>query len=127
MSNVETQQQAVRVSAGSRHYFLDLKQSQHGLYLTITESKHANGAFERQRILVEGEHVQGFMEALEKLVEDASLKSYRRWTKKEDELLEAAVHAHRGIAEIARVHEREPNAIRSRIRQLGLARAPSDD
>ena len=55
-----------RVSAGSRTYFFDVKQSAEGAkYLLISESRDVKGKWEHDRVMVFEEHLQPFLAALE--------------------------------------------------------------
>ncbi|MGI8979827.1 MAG: DUF3276 family protein [Pirellulaceae bacterium] len=55
-----------RVSAGSRTYFFDVKQSAEGAkYLVISESREVDGKWEHDRVMVFEEHLQPFLTALQ--------------------------------------------------------------
>ncbi len=55
-----------RVSAGSRTYFFDVKQSAEGAkYLVISESREVHGKWEHDRVMVFEEHLQPFLAALQ--------------------------------------------------------------
>lgn len=55
-----------RVSAGSRTYFFDVKQSAEGAkYLLISESREVHGKWEHDRVMVFEEHLQPFLTALQ--------------------------------------------------------------
>lgn len=55
-----------RVSAGSRTYFFDVKQSAEGAkYLVISESRDVEGKWEHDRVMVFEEHLQPFLAALQ--------------------------------------------------------------
>lgn len=57
-----------KVSASSRTYFFDVKESAGGAkYLAITESKKSGeGTFDRRQIMVFQEHLSAFKDGLEK-------------------------------------------------------------
>ena len=118
MTIQKPQQSGIRLAAGSRHYFFDLKPSEQGPYLLITESRPSNGTFERQRILVEVEYLEKFVNSLRALAQPELAKSYKPWASEEDELLRKELAEGKGIAEIAREHKRATGAIRSRIKHL---------
>ncbi|MDQ2986354.1 MAG: hypothetical protein M3R13_06480 [Armatimonadota bacterium] len=129
MSQTKPQQLTARLSSGAHHYFFDLKRADHNGYLMITESRAINGVFERQRIRVEEKDFGSFLSLIAHLVaEPVSLngrrpaRSYEPWTRAEDDLLRAGIRAKRGIADMARIHERDPGAIRSRLGRLNLDR-----
>src|SRR4051812_37582541 len=55
-----------RVTAGSRVYFFDVKQSAEGAkYLVISESRDVKGKWEHDRVMVFEEHLQPFLAALQ--------------------------------------------------------------
>lgn len=55
-----------RVSAGSRTYFFDVKQSAEGAkYLVISESREVDGKWQHDRVMVFEEHLQPFLAALQ--------------------------------------------------------------
>lgn len=64
----ETQREAIfskRINAGSRTYFLDVKESVKGSkYLTICESRKIDGEWQRNRIMVFEDQIPGFFNAL---------------------------------------------------------------
>ena len=57
-----------KVSAGSRTYFFDVKESADGTkYLVISESRHRGGeSYKHNRVMVFQEHIVSFREGLEK-------------------------------------------------------------
>lgn len=59
-----------KVSAGSRTYFLDVKESAKGIkYLVISESRQGGGkSYERNRIMIFREHLGAFNEGFNKAV-----------------------------------------------------------
>jgi len=60
-----------RVSAGSRTYFFNVKESADGMkYLVISESRQVGaGSYEHNRVMVFPEHLGAFNEAFNKAVE----------------------------------------------------------
>ena len=54
-----------RVAAGTRTYFLDVKESQQGeLYLVISESRAVDDGFEHSRVMVFEDHLEPFIDGL---------------------------------------------------------------
>ena|ERR1700676_1365217 len=66
---------SVKVSAGYRTYFLDLERhGEYGVCLVMSESKRlTDHQFERHRIIVDNEHLEGFVAALQKLLNESGL------------------------------------------------------
>lgn len=64
----ETQKESIfskRINAGSRTYFIDVKESVKGSkYLTICESRKVDGKWQRNRIMVFEDQIQSFFNAL---------------------------------------------------------------
>jgi hypothetical protein len=64
----ETQKEAIfskRISAGSRTYFIDVRESIKGnKYLTICESRKVDGEWQRNRIMVFDDQIPNFFNAL---------------------------------------------------------------
>ncbi len=125
-----------RVAAGSRTYFIDIKESADGTkYLVISESRQDGEKWEHHRVMVFEEHLESFREAFQKATEflTASKKAYsvgaiRRthprayepWSPEEGERLRARCEEGFDIPELARVFQRQEGAIRSRLKKLGL-------
>jgi hypothetical protein len=128
-----------RVSAGSRTYFFDVKESAGGIrYLVIIESRQTNGEFcEHNRVMVFQEHLmafsRGFKKAFEFMIEEDRSKAYNveqirreyprayaKWTEEEDIRLRDGYTQGKIINELAKIFQRKPGAIRSRLRKLGL-------
>lgn len=58
-----------RVAAGKRHYFFDVKENQRGQrYLIITESQQTEGGYNRQRVMINAEHLDAFLDGLKDAV-----------------------------------------------------------
>jgi hypothetical protein len=127
-----------KISAGSRTYFFDLKESTTGAkYLTINESRKGDAhSFEHSRVMVFEEHLSEFLIGLEKAVRFAlnkepthsvddirreHPKAYTKWQPKEEDLLAKEYAKGRTISELAGQFQRQPGAIRSRLRKLGLS------
>jgi Protein of unknown function (DUF3276) len=66
---------SAKVSAGYRTYFLDLERhGEYGVCLVMSESKRlTDHQFERHRIIVDNEHLEGFVAALQKLLNESGL------------------------------------------------------
>ena len=128
------------LAAGSRTYFLDVKESVNGSkYLKITESRRdPEGEFEHSRVMVYEEHIGQFLESLNQAVQFMTREekaysveqlrlqhpsAYARWTEEEDLSLKEAYEQGRTLSELAAQFGRQPGAIQSRLRKLGLVQA----
>ena len=59
-----------KISAGSRTYFFDVKESEKGVkYLVISESRYESGTYKHKRVMVFQEHLKAFWEGLGKAME----------------------------------------------------------
>jgi hypothetical protein len=126
-----------KVTAGSRTYFFDVKESKDGAkYLVISESQQSGSGQVHHRVMVFEENLEVFNEGLQKAVQYLGIKSkaysveqmrqkhpkaYERWTSDEDEHLKAKYREGATIAELAVFFQRRDSAIRSRLAKLGLA------
>jgi hypothetical protein len=140
-TGVETRREelfSANVAAGSRMYFFDVKESVNGdRYLTISESrKDGEGGFEHNRVMVYEEHIEQFLTGAKQAIQFMTggkkaysverirrqhPKAYARWTEEEDRSLRGAWEQGKAIGELAEEFGRQPGAIRSRLRKLGLA------
>lgn len=128
---------SISVAAGSRTYFFDVKESVNGnKYLKISESrKDPEGEFEHSRVMVYEEHIEQFLDGLRQavgfMIEGGRAYSverirgqypnaYARWNDDEDRFLGEAYAQGQTIAELAVQLGRQPTAIESRLRKLGL-------
>ncbi|MEL6866369.1 MAG: DUF3276 family protein [Bacteroidota bacterium] len=128
-----------RVKSGKITYFFDLKQTQKEKgYMVITQSQQGEDQqYERQRIVIFEEDLERFGQAMITAMinfrkrDQASIvaearqtysRAYETWSKEEDLKLEVLLGDDVPVAEIAAILERQPGAIRSRIRKLGLVR-----
>lgn len=128
-----------KVSAGSRTYFFDVKESADGIkYLVISESRQAGEkSYEHNRVMVFQEHLaafkEGFNKALKSMIGEGESKAYHveqirrkhpkayaKWTEEEDIRLRAEYAQGKTINELAEVFQRHPGAIRSRLQKLRL-------
>ena len=126
-----------KLCAGSRTYFFDMKESVDGTkYLTIRESRKGSGeSYEGSWIMVFEEDLSGFCNSVRRSVEFAigaqktsyveemrrkHPKAYSNWTAEEDATLTSEHAQGKTIDQLAREFQRQPGAIRSRLRKLGL-------
>ena len=131
-----------QVQAGSRTYFFDVRESMDGMKcLVISEFRHATGeAHDRHRVLVFEEHLVAFNEGLKEAVRFVTgadkpkaysvahirrehPRAYEKWTEEEDLRLAREYEHSEGRAMInalAKAFGRQPGAIRSRLRKLGV-------
>ena len=126
-----------RVSAGSRTFFFDIKESAEGTrYLVISESRQSGGeAYEHNRVMVFEEHILALHQGIEKAIQFLERqnkskaygvqeirrkypKAYVKWTKEEDVRLSNEYS--KRVSELADSFQRRPGAIRSRLQKLGL-------
>lgn len=143
MSSGHTELYAARQQAGNRTYFFDVKKGPAGqVRLEITESKRKGDGFERHCVMVFEEDVSRFVSELLKAVSaigdvdgrgkernmPASKskiraehpRAYKKWSEKEDDWLRRELDAGIAVAEIAKLHKRQPGAVKSRIKHLEL-------
>lgn len=128
-----------KVSAGSRTYFFDVKESVDGVkYLVITESREAvEETRKRNRVMIFQDNMSAFNEGFIKAIEfmfgeneqraysiqeirQNYPKAYERWTEKEDVHLKNEFNQGKTINELAKIFQRKPGAIRSRLQKLEL-------
>ena len=131
---------SVRVEAGSRTIFVDLKQNPDGSrFVSLSEVKRDEPDV-RSRILIDEAYVAELARALAAVVtmvgDETKAKSYsveqerqthpnayQPWSSEEDERLKAAWTRTCSIEQLAKNHGRAPSAIRSRLEKLGLRSA----
>lgn len=138
---------SLRVPAGSRTLFIDVKKMPDGShFLSLSELGRAKGAAEgRSRIVIDADYVDALQEALSAAVEylDATNpqaprgtaeggqgtlaeirkhypNAYRPWSPKDDDALRTAFEKGEAMRELIRGFGRNAGAIRSRLRKLGL-------
>ena len=127
-----------RIVAGRRTYFFDVRETQDGTrYLVISESRLVDGEYKHDRIMIFQEHIPAFIEGLKRTlkfmkrmdkvkaydIEEIRKKyprAYMKWTKEEDETLRDEYLRGKTIGELAKIFQRKPSAIHSRLRKLGL-------
>ena len=128
----------IRILAGNRTYFFDIKLSQNGeRYLVISESERVDTAYQHDRVMVFEEHLEAFRAGLEKAITFLEVPSqpksyslekirqkypraYEKWSSEEDEQLKIKHSTGLGASELAKCFGRQPSAIRSRLTKLGL-------
>lgn len=128
-----------KVVAGSRTYFFDVKESRDETkYLVISESrKGGKEEYEHNRIMIFQEHIPVFAKGLKKtlkFIRESSKtraygveeirqkypKAYTKWTEDEDSILRSEYLRGNTVDELASTFQRQPSAVRSRLRKLGL-------
>lgn len=128
-----------KITAGSRTYFFDVKESREGAkYLVISESKRGGKEdYEHNRIMIFQEHIPVFAKGLKNAlkfirksgktkaygveeIRQKYPKAYAKWTEDEDNFLRNEYLRGQTIDELASTFQRQPSAIRSRLRKLGL-------
>ena len=127
-----------KVTAGSRTYYFDVKQSQAGTrYLVISESKAVDADFEHHRVMIFEENIEAFLAGLDKTicflgirqkpkaynieeVRQKHPKAYTKWAPDEDEALRKKYKEGISVAELSREFQRQPRAIQSRLVKLGI-------
>ena len=129
---------SVRVEAGSRSLYVDLKENADGSkFLSISEVKR-NGRDGRSRILIDEEYVPELFRALCAVLEFLAPRrgpksysveqkrqmyprAYDPWTEEEEERLKEGFARGLSVEQLAQQHGRGPTAIRSRLERLGLS------
>ena len=127
---------SVRVDAGSRTLYVDLKQNADGSrFVSISEVKRDGDA--RSRILIDEEYLPELFRALNAVLEFLAPKgrgktytvdekrrthphAYEPWTDEEDQRLRAESGHGLSIDQLAQAHGRTATAIRARLELLGL-------
>lgn len=123
------------VTAGSRTYFFDVKESKDGTkYLVISESRRASSGHEHNRVMIFEENLEAFNKGFQKAIRFLGVenktysvnkikrkypKAYEKWTSDEDERLKAKYGEGIGILELATFFRRQESAIRARLKKLG--------
>jgi len=127
-----------KVTAGSRTYFFDVKQSQEGTrYLVISESRAVGEEYEHHRVMVFEENLEAFIAGFDKTLDFLGIrqkpksyafeknrqqhpKAYTKWSPDEDEALRIKYQEGMSVAELSREFQRQPGAIQSRLAKLGI-------
>lgn len=130
------------ITRGKRSYFFDIKRSENeSLFLSLTESRKKEDAFERHNIIIFQDDLSNFKSVLEHTLfkfdeligQNHSKKKYsmeeRRkvnrqaylpWSAEADERLEVLFCEGSSIKEMSKIFERTLGAIKSRIKKLEL-------
>ncbi len=68
---------AIKVAAGQRTYFIDVKEAKNGnKYLVFTESKkNTDGKFDRQKIMIFSDHFKAIYEAMKRVAPEFGIES----------------------------------------------------
>jgi len=132
----------IRIPAGSRTLYIDLKQNADGSrFLDMTQVVTSRGG-ERSRIRVDEKFVADVHRALAAVLElmvhktppkaysmgarrGKHARAYKLWTPEEENDLRERYSLGSGVDELAERHGRKPTAIISRMYQLGILR-PTD-
>jgi DNA-directed RNA polymerase specialized sigma24 family protein len=128
-----------KIAAGSRTYFFDVKESREGVkYLVISESrKKGKEDYKHKRVMIFQEHIPAFAKGLKKALKFAKRsseaetycveeirqeypKAYTKWTEDDDGVLREKYLQGDTVDELAKIFQRQPSAIHSRLRKLGL-------
>ncbi len=132
-----------KITKGSRTYFFDIKKSEKGdLYLKVSESKKTKSGYEHHRLVVFGEDLKDFVEALKKSltkfkelkepkqtdgktysvekIREKHKQAYLPWTAEDDNKLELLFCEGKKAKELAEFFGRNIGAINSRIKKLEL-------
>ena len=128
-----------KVSAGSLTYFFGVKGSVDGTkYLVISESRQDGGeSYKHSRVMIFEEHILVFHEGLKKALKfmetknksytynvgqmgNAYTKAYAKWTEDEDIRLRNEYIKGKTMSELTNISQRNPGAIRSRLKKVGL-------
>lgn len=132
--------QSIKVAAGKRTYFIDVKQTREGAtYLKISESKRLdNGEYERHRIMIFEDDINNIVEALRTVLphfktykkpvtkskmeqtKEKFSNAYKPWTEEEDVNLTKLFCEGKKPKELSEIFQRNIGAINSRIDKLDL-------
>jgi hypothetical protein len=128
----------LKVPAGSRTFYLDLKQDDDGgRYLSISEIDKRGT--DRSRILIDESHLAKLHQAIGTILERLNSKpksesytleekrrehrrAYEAWTAREEHRLRDAYQSGATIGDLAEEFGRAPTAVLSRLYQLGVIR-----
>ena len=126
-----------KVTAGSRTYFFDVKQSKDGTkYLVISESRRKGSSHQHNRVMIFEEHLEEFSQGFDKALQFLGIKrkansvdvvrqkypkAYEKWTLEEDERLKRSFTAGVSVKDMAIFFQRQPSAVRSRLSKLGMS------
>lgn len=137
MRQERTELFAVKVPAGRRTYYFDVKETTEGArYLVISELQAAGSRYDRHRVMVFEENLQEFQIGLEKVMAFLGVRqeartysvdeirrryprAYEKWTTEEEEELRLKYLEGMRTSELADYLQRQPGAIRARLSRLG--------
>lgn len=138
--NNEKDLASIKVAAGKRTYFIDVKETREGAkYLKISESKRLeDGSYERHRVMIFEDDINGIVEALRtalkhfptyktpevkskmKQTKEKFENAYKPWTDEEDLQLTQLFCEGKLPKELSEIFKRNVGAINSRIEKLEL-------
>jgi hypothetical protein len=132
-----------RLSAGGRWYFFDVKEAVDGSrYILVSEARQVDGIWQRRRLLVFEEHLRGFLEGLSAAaaflaspptppgaysvgeIRTQHPRAYSPWSAEEDDRLLAMHRQGAPLPVLVAEFQRQPSAIRSRLRRLTGGQQP---
>lgn len=121
------------IDAETRRYTFEVKTSIDKVnYLMITEVQHGKV---KGRIMIFEEHIRNFNDGFVKTLEVIGIsnkkysvakirkqfpRAYHKWTSQEEDILTKSFNAGIKNADIGKILERQPRAIRTRLQKLGL-------
>jgi hypothetical protein len=131
---------SIKVAAGKRTYFLDVKQTREGAtYLKLSESKRLdNGEYERHRVMIFEDDINKIVEALRTVLphfktykkpetkskmdetKEKFSNAYKPWTEEDDLKLIEHFCEGKKPKELSEIFQRNIGAINSRIKKLEL-------
>jgi len=138
--NQNNEIESLKVPAGKRTYFIDVKQTGESIkYLKISESKRLeNGEYERHQILIFEEDINNIAEAVKQLLvhfptykktetksrmektKEQFENAYKPWTETDDLQLTQLFCDGSKPKELSQIFKRNVGAINSRIKKLEL-------
>ena len=129
-----------KITKGNRTYFFDVKRAENGgLFLSISESKRTEAGFQKYNIVIFEEDIEDVKRVFNRVVKKLGALSaggeekghldtiradypqaYLPWSAEDDEKLEVLYCEGKTVKELVAIFERQPGAIRSRIKKLEL-------
>ncbi len=140
MSRDHTEVMNIKVRAGSRTLYVDVKENAGGGRFVSLRELRAGAEDERSRILVDEAFVPALLRALRGVAaflrderprksapsatraerRQAHPRAYEPWTDEEEQQLKEGHARGCGVGELARQLQRKPSAVRSRLHKLGV-------
>lgn len=131
---------SIKVAAGKRTYFLDVKQTREGsTYLKLSESKRLdNGEYERHQVIIFEGDINNIVDALQivlpyfesfkkpeikskmEQIKEKFSNAYKPWTEEDDFKLTELFCEGKKSKELSEIFQRNVGAINSRIEKLEL-------